>query len=121
MSTSRGIQAESLLKRSGSCSAPAKDGAWAVPAPTPQRTSRSWSARSFFGQDPERQVELAHQLLERVAEQPAPTLPDVAQLAGERARACLAGARSSSKSVSPSGPNAGPSARDASSVAIAFA
>ena len=52
MSTTRGIQAESLLKRSGSCSAPANDGAWAVPAPTPQRTSRSWSARSSSARIP---------------------------------------------------------------------
>ena len=40
----------------------------------------------LFGQDPERQVDLAHQPLECVAEQAAPTLPDVAQLAGQRAR-----------------------------------
>ena len=91
MSTMRGIQAESLLKRSGSCSAPANDGRVGGAGADPPAKLAQLERTLLFGQDPQRQVDLAHQPIERIAEQAAPTLPDVAQLAGQRARGVARG------------------------------
>ena len=64
--TTRGIQAESDENASGSSAAPANDGASpCAPGPPAPPPKRRWSAVLLLGQDADRQVEPAEQVLER--------------------------------------------------------
>ena len=88
ISTTRGIQAESLEKASGSsATAPVNEGTSGGPvlaaaAPAEPQVQPVL----LLGEDPDRDVQPADQRVEVGAEDRAPVLADVAQLAGQRRR-----------------------------------